>query len=29
VFTVAYIAWTLAALLTIRFVPPRSFKPHA
>jgi len=29
VFTVAYVVWTLAALLTIRFVPPRSFKTYA
>lgn len=29
VFTVAYVAWTLATLLTLRLVPPRSFRTYA
>ncbi|HEY3078222.1 MAG TPA: DUF2784 family protein, partial [Burkholderiales bacterium] len=29
VFTAAYVGWTLATLVTLRFVPPRPFKTYA
>jgi hypothetical protein len=29
VFSAAYVGWTLATLVTLRFVPPRPFKTYA